>query len=176
VIDEVLLRAHRDLDGDSDDHTLRRRLTTLVRETLGAAVRSSRAWRRRTPERLETDIPDTPPPEWVTTLGEERLYYWEPDEDLKLEDVFPDLEMPTPEDEAARRELTACVTAALAGLPRDWRRALLLRYVEGLAAVRLARVLGRSTPEVHRILDHARQYLRQRLVESGCHFTRPAAA
>jgi hypothetical protein len=27
-----------------------------------------------------------------------------------------------------------------------------------------------------RILDHARQYVRQRLVESGCRFMRPATA
>lgn len=137
VIDEVLLRAYREFDGNVDEHTLHRRLTALVRETLEAAANSARAWRRRTPARLGTDIPDTPPHEWVTTLGDERLDYWEPDEDLKLEDLVPDLETPTPEDEAAR---------------------------------------GVSTPEMHRVLDRARHYVRQRLVESGCRFRRPAAA
>jgi RNA polymerase sigma-70 factor (ECF subfamily) len=176
VIDEVLLRAHREFDGDVDDETLRRRLTALVRETLATAVKSARAWRFRTPARLETDIPDTPPHEWVTTLGDERLEFWEPDEDLKLEDLIPDLEMPTPEDEAARREIRECVRAALAGLPREWRRALLLRHIDGLAGARLSRALGKSPSEVHRILDHAQHYLRQRLVDSGCRFRRPAAA
>ena len=137
VVDEVLLRAYREFHGNVDEHTLHQRLTALARETLAAAVKSSRAWRRRTPARLETDIPDTPPAEWVTTLGDERLDYWEPDEDLKLEDLVPDLEMPTPADEAAR---------------------------------------GVSTPEMHRVLDRARHYVRQRLVESGCRFRRPAAA
>jgi RNA polymerase sigma-70 factor (ECF subfamily) len=95
---------------------------------------------------------------------------------LKLEDLVPDLEMPTPADEAARRELRDCVRTALAGLPRDWRRALLARYVDGLAGARLAQALGVSTPEMHRVLDRARHYVRQRLVESGCRFRRPAAA
>jgi len=176
VIDEVLLRASREFDDKRDEETLRPWLIALARETLAAAVASARAWRRRTPARLEADIPDTPPREWVTTLGEERLDYWEPDEDLKLEDLLPDLEMPTPEGEAARRELRECLRAALTGLPRDWRRALLLRHVEGLGYARLARMLGTSTSEIHRLLDHARQYLRQRLVESGCRFRRAAAA
>ena len=176
VIDEVLLRAYREFDGNVDEHTLHRRLTALVRETLEAAVNSARAWRRRTPARLGTDIPDTPPHEWVTTLGDERLDYWEPDEDLKLEDLVPDLETPTPEDEAARRELIECVRTALAGLPRDWRRALLLRYVDGLAGARLAQALGRSTPE-KAPYPRPRAALRTPAsVESGCRFRRPAAA
>jgi len=176
VIDEVLVRAYRDFDGDVDEATLRAKLGTLVREVLAAAVKSSRAWRRRTPARLETDIPDTPPREWVTTLGEERLDYWEPDGDLKLEDLVPDLEMPSPEDEAARRELRECVRSALAGLPRAWRRALLLRHLDGLAGPRLARALGTSPSEIRRVLDHAQEYVRQRLAESGCRFSRSAAA
>jgi hypothetical protein len=107
VIDEVLLRAYRELDGNVDEHTLHRRLTALVRETLEAAVNSARV---------------APPHARAP---------------LKLEDLVPDLETPTPEDEAAR---------------------------------------GVSTPEMHRVLDRARHYVRQRLVESGCRFRRPAAA
>jgi len=68
------------------------------------------------------------------------------------------------------------VRSALAGLPRLWRRALLLRHLDGLAGPRLARALGKSPSEMHRVLDHAQQYVRQRLVESGFRFSRPAAA
>jgi len=173
VIDEVLLRAHREFDETVDAATLDRRLTALARETLAAAVKRSRVWRRRA--RLETDVPDVPPREWVTTLGEERLEFWEPDEDLKLEDLVPDLDAPTAEDAVARRELRECVQAALAGLPRQWRQALLLRHVEGLTGAQLARAVGTPMPELHRILDHARHYVRQRLVESGCRFRGAAA-
>jgi hypothetical protein len=78
AVDEVLLRAHREFDAEWDDGRL------------------------RTPARIETDIPDAPPSEWVTTLGEERLEFYE------------------------------------------WRRAVLLRYVEGLHGARLARTLGKT--------------------------------
>jgi len=176
VVDEVLLRAYREFDGNPGERRLRARLIELARETMAAAVRRSKAWRRRTPTRIETDIPDTPPSEWVTTLGDERLDFYEPDEDLKLEDIVPDLDMPTPEEEAETRELRGCVSAALKGLPREWRRAVLLRYVDGLAGARLAAALRKSAPETHRILDHARHYLRQRLIESGCRFKRADAA
>ena len=170
AVDEVLLRAYREFDGEWDERRLGERLVELARETIAAAAKRSGAWRRRTPARIETDIPDVPPSEWVTTLGEERLDFYEPDEDLKLEDVLPDLEIPTPEDVAATRELRDCIGAALKGLPREWRRAVLLRYVEGLHGARLAKALGKTPPEAHRLLDHARHDLRQRLLEAGCRF------
>ena len=170
AVDETLLRAYREFDAEWDEGRLRARLVELGRETIAAAVKRSRAWRLRTPARIETDIPDVPPSEWVTTLGEERLEFYEPDEDLKLEDVLPDIEIPTPEDVAATRELRDCISAALKALPREWRRAVLLRYVEGLHGTRLAKALGKTSAETHRLLDHARHDLRQRLLEAGCRF------
>jgi DNA-directed RNA polymerase specialized sigma24 family protein len=104
----------------------------------------------------------------VSTLGDEILDFYEPDEDLKLEDIIPDLDAQSPEEEAARSELRQCVDVALAGLPREWRRALLLRYTEGLMGAALATALHRTPAETERILDNARAVLRQHLVESGC--------
>jgi len=170
VVDDVLLRAYREFAGHPDEQGLRGRLTELARQTLAEAVKGSREWRRRTAARTETDVPDVPPAEWVQTLGEERLDFWEPDEDFKLEDLLPDLDVPSPEEEAETRELRRCVAGALAGLPREWRRAVMLRYVEELSGARLAKALRTSLGDAHRILDHARHYLRQRLLEAGCRF------
>jgi DNA-directed RNA polymerase specialized sigma24 family protein len=47
---------------------------------------------------------------------------------------------------------------------------LQLRYVDGRPAQEVAKTLRKSEREVARVLEHARQYLRQRLVESGCAF------
>ena len=91
-------------------------------------------------------------------------------QDLKLEDIVPDLTVPTPEQETEAAELRRCVDEALAELPSAWRRAVLLRHVNGLAGAALARAVGRPEAETDRMLDHARAYLRQRLVESGCAF------
>jgi DNA-directed RNA polymerase specialized sigma24 family protein len=61
-----------------------------------------------------------------------------------------------------------CVKAALAVMPTEWRRALLLCHIEGLSAAELARTIGRAELEIERVLEHAREYLRQKLIESGC--------
>jgi DNA-directed RNA polymerase specialized sigma24 family protein len=61
-----------------------------------------------------------------------------------------------------------CLKAALARMPTEWRRALLLCHVEGLSDAELTRTIGRAEPEIERVLEHAREYLRQKLIESGC--------
>jgi DNA-directed RNA polymerase specialized sigma24 family protein len=60
------------------------------------------------------------------------------------------------------------VDVALARMPSQWRRALLLRYSEGLTGAALATALHRTPAETERILDNARAFLRQHLEESGC--------
>lgn len=113
-------------------------------------------------------MPETPPERSVRSLGDEILEFYEPDEDLKVEDVIEDLDVEMPDEERATRELQSCVDAALAGLPGEWRRAVTLRYVEGLSGDALARALGRSRTESERLLEHARACLRERLTESAC--------
>ena len=104
-------------------------------------------------------------------LGDEILDFYQPDEDLKLEDIFPDVDVSTPEDfVAAKEELLRCVNAALAGMPKEWRRAFCLRHAEGLTDEELAEALQKAAPEIERILEYARQHLRQSLIESGCTF------
>jgi RNA polymerase sigma factor (sigma-70 family) len=168
VVDATLLRAYREFGKRGPaGHEISGWLIGLAREHLEAEVRRLKSERESTVH-IEEDIPETPPQEQAATLGEEILYFYEPEEDLKLEDVIPDLTMPTPEQVLERKELRSCVNAALATMPRDWRRALLLYQVEGLAGAVLAEAVGRPAPEVPRILEQARNYLRQRLVESGC--------
>ena len=168
VVDAVILRAYREFVKVPPERSIRRWLVGMAREHVEAEVKRLRAWRARTPRRTEENVPDTPPAEWVSTLGDETLDFHEPDEDLKLEDVLPDLGVPTPEEEAESGELRGCVRAALATMPREWRQTLLQRYVEGLSGTELAKAIGRPELDTRRILEHARQYLRQRLLESGC--------
>jgi RNA polymerase sigma factor (sigma-70 family) len=170
VVDEVLLRAYREFVKNPTQREMRAWLLQLARKQLAAAVKRSRAERNLTVH-IEEDIPETPPTEEVSTLGEEILDFYQPDEDLKLEDIFPDVDVSTPEDfVAAKEELLRCVNAALAGMPNEWRRALRLRHAGGLTDEELAEALQKAAPEVERILDYARQHLRQSLIESGCTF------
>ena len=169
VVDAVLLYAHRQFVKHPPDERLRGWLVRLAREHLDSEVKRFASERQRTPAHIEDDVPETSPAEAVSTLGDEILDFYEPDEDLKLEDIIPDLDAQSPEEEAARSELRQCVDVALAGMPRQWRRALLLRYTEGLTGAALAMALHRTPAETERILDNARAVLRQHLVESGCH-------
>ena len=170
VVDAVILRAYREFVKEPPEGKIKSWLIRLAREHLDAEVKRLKAWRSRTGVRTEAEVPRTPPTEYVSTLGDERLDFDEPDEDLKIEDVIPDVDVPTPEQETETKELRWCVSAALAGMPREWRRAVLLRHVEGLTLAELTKTIGRTEPEVERMLAHADAYLRQKLVEAGCHF------
>jgi RNA polymerase sigma factor (sigma-70 family) len=168
VVDAVLLRAYREFVKDPTEQKIRSWLIRLAREQLEAEIKRLKSERNRTAVCIEEDIPETPPTEEVSTLDDEILEFYQPDEDLKLEDIIRDIEAPTPEELTETKELRRCVAEALAGLPEEWRRALLLRYDEGLTGVKLAKAIGKSEPEMARILKNARTSLRQKLIELGC--------
>ena len=106
------------------------------------------------------------------SLGDEILDFYEPDEDLRIEDLIPDLVVPTPDQEFEADELASCVDRALAEMPREWRLALLLRYARGYEGPRLAHALRRSEDATRGIVEHAEALLRQRLQDGGCTFRR----
>jgi len=170
VVDAVLVRAYREFVKEPAGREIGSWLSRLATEQLQAEVKRLKSKRDRTIH-IEEDIPETPPVEAVTTLGDEILDFYQPDEDLKLEDVFPDIKVPTPEETAQIKELWLCVNRGLAGLPKEWRTALLLRHAEGVGDGQIAKALGKPEPEIARMLEQARAYLRQRLLESGCEFT-----
>jgi RNA polymerase sigma factor (sigma-70 family) len=169
VVDAVLLRASREYGGAGRPAVSRGWLMRLAREQIEAEVKERKADREDI-VRIEDDIPETPPAEEASTQGEEILYFYEPEEDLKVEDIVPDLKTPTPEQLIETRELRSCLRAALAAMPPDWRRALVLHYVEDLSGAELAEAVGRPEQELPPILEQARRFVRERMIASGCHF------
>jgi RNA polymerase sigma factor (sigma-70 family) len=170
VIDSVVLRAYHEFVRQPGKRNTCDWLIELANEHLRREVKRLKSERHRAVH-IEEDIPETPPVEEVRTLGEEILDFYQPDDDLKLEDIFPDVDVSTPEDfVAAKEELLRCVNASLAGMPREWRRALRLRHTRELSATELAEAFEKSEPEIERILEYGREHLRQSLVESGCTF------
>jgi RNA polymerase sigma factor (sigma-70 family) len=167
VVDEVVIRAYREYVQNPRRRPTRSRLVRLARERLEAEVRRLKAERGRS-RHLEEDIPESPRLERDRMLGEEILYFHQPDEDLTREDVIPDLRIPPPDQASEREELQRCLDSALAELPEEWGRALQLRFLERLDTPGLARALGKPEPEAERIVEHARAFLRQRLLEAGC--------
>lgn len=143
VADAVLIRAYNEFAKEPVRGNIRRWLFRLAYKEVQTAIQRSKAERRRLVP-VEKHVSQTPPTEAVSTLGDEILDFYQPDELLKLEDVVPDLEVPTPEQETELEELRRCVKAALSAMPREWRQVLMLHYVEELQLPEVARNIGTS--------------------------------
>jgi DNA-directed RNA polymerase specialized sigma24 family protein len=116
ITDAALLRAYREFIKDPARGDVRSWLINLAIEQIETEIKRSRLERART-VRIEEDIPETQPT--ISSLGDEILDFYRPDEDLKLEDVIPDIQVPTPEQQVETKELRQCVRAALGALRSD---------------------------------------------------------
>jgi ribosomal subunit interface protein len=167
VVDAALARAYGEFVKERLPENIRSRLVRFALDEVKAAVKRAKIDREGAVH-IEEDVPETPPTEQVSTLGDEILDFYQPDEDLKVEDVVPDIEVPPPDEVAEADELRRCVRDALRQLPQDTRRALTLRYIVGLRDKELANSLRKPEAEVQRLLDSARTHLQQGLIASGC--------
>lgn len=165
VVAAVAVRAQREFVKKPESRDIRGWLLQLALDEVEREVRRSKAESARAVA-IEEDIPETPPQQEVSTLGDEVLDFHQPDEDLKVEDIVA-AGTPTPEEIVESRELQQYVARTLARLPRAWRRAFVLRYVEDLPVAEVARTMGITTQEVERDLARARDWLRQRLTKVG---------
>ena len=165
MADATLLQAYGEFVKNPARREIRSWLIGLAVERVDAEVKRSKA--ERAGAHIEEDIPETPPTEEVSTPGGEIMDFYQPDEDRELEDVIQDMTAPTPEQILESRELQRYINRTLAALPRFWRRAFALHYVGGMPVAEIARMTDHTEPEVERHLEHAREYLRQRLLEAG---------
>jgi len=94
-----------------------------------------------------------------------------PDEDLRVQDVLPGLDVPAADRETERAEFQGCVRTALSALPRTWLHVLELQFAEDLLPSEVARRTGVSEEDLPSVVEHARALLRARLEEAGCRFT-----
>ena len=167
IVDAVLIRAYNQFakEPNLDSEAIPGRLIRYAIQEIEAEIKWAQSNRRRS---VQEDIPETPPGEEGPTLSEDILDFYQPDEDLRPEDAIPDIEVPPPEEELERGELRKCVRAALKALPKEHRRALILRYVLGLSGRALEQALSRPRQEVERWLTEGRESLRKELTAAGC--------
>jgi RNA polymerase sigma factor (sigma-70 family) len=168
VVDAALINAYRQFLKNLSIGEVRSWLTRVAVDQLDSEINRLLSERQRAPIHIEDDVPETPPEEQVVQLGDESLYFHQPDEDLKLEDVISDPDTVTPEEALEATETRECVADALRSVPDEWRRILLLHYTEGQASAKIAGSVGKPESEVRRILSYSTRYVRQRLIESGC--------
>jgi ribosomal subunit interface protein len=166
VVDAALLQAYREFDKDRAQPEIRSWLIGLAAEKVESEIKRSKA-ERASGVRIDENIPETALAEEVSTLGDEILDFYQPDEDQKLEDIIPDMRTPTPEQIMESRELQRYINRTLAALPRDWRRAFTLHYIEGVSVAEVARMTRLPESEVERHLEDSRESLRRRLHEAG---------
>lgn len=169
AVDGALVQAYREFLTGRTIADVKNWLIRLAFDQLNSDVTRLKGERAGTVH-IEEDVPEISPTQEVSTLGEEILDFYQPDEKLKLEDLIPDIEIQTPEDAVERRELRRSVNRALKELPRDWRRTLLLHDIEGRSRREIAEKMSKPESEIDRNLQAARDYLRHRLVDSGFQF------
>lgn len=73
----------------------------------------------------------------------------------------------SPSRDAATREATNAVQAALKDLPRNRRLAINLRHVEGYSQKEVARQMCKTVPAINGLLYHGLRQLRERLGDGG---------
>jgi RNA polymerase sigma factor (sigma-70 family) len=166
VVDTSLVRAYREFLEGLPQGDIGNWLTRNAIDVLDVEVKQLTFDHERKVH-IEEDVPETPPKEEVSSLGEEIMDFYQPDEDLKVEDLVPDSEAATPEEATETQELRRFVRAALAEMPREWRRVLLLRDVEGRAISDVARIIGKSEKDIEHQLEQARVKLKNTLTAYG---------
>jgi RNA polymerase sigma factor (sigma-70 family) len=82
---------------------------------------------------------------------------------LRERPIVRDITAASAEDELLRRLEAAAVAAAIAELPADQRRVLIMRDVQGYSGRLVADALGLSTPAMKSRLHRARTTVRQAL-------------
>jgi RNA polymerase sigma factor (sigma-70 family) len=165
VVAAVVVRAQREFVKKPESRDIRGWLIQLTLDELEREVMRTKA-NGAPAARIEEDIPETLPQQEVSTLGDEILDFHQPDEDLKLEDAIP-ARTPTPEEILENHELQNYIARTLAHLPRAYRRAFVLRYVEDFSVAEIARILGTTAQQVEHDLARAQDSLRHRLMKAG---------
>jgi len=170
LVTETLLRAHEEFTHRRPkDRSIRNWLMRLALKQLEVEIDRIRKERSQAID-IEGDVPETYRPEEAEALGDELVDFYEPDEEFNVEEILPEIEVPSPEQEMETREFRRCVREALNAMRADWRQAVFLRYVLGMSGNKLAKFIKKPVKEVPQILEDARAELRRLLTESGCVF------
>jgi RNA polymerase sigma factor (sigma-70 family) len=166
VVDAVVLNAFEEYKKSPPKFSLDRWLVMLAMKYIRNEIR---LWRQDREEfvHLEENIPETPPEEEVVTLGEETLDFYQPDEDLRMEDVVADPTGETPEQVAETREaIQQFVNQTLTELPRAWRDAFVLTRVQGFSTAEIAEIFAQPEKKVKQNLQQAENALKKKLIDS----------
>lgn len=165
ILDRIIVRAAREF-GQKAELDIKAWLLKLAHEEIRAEVNRLKRERDLVPRHIEEDVPEVPEDEELKTLGDWIYDFYQPDEDLRLEDLIPDPRAVSPEAVTESRDVQRFVNQTLAKLPKPWRDAFVLYYVEELSIPEVAHITGQSEAEVEQSIEHAREFLRHTLEQA----------
>jgi RNA polymerase sigma factor (sigma-70 family) len=166
VIDDVVMRALASHETRPLNLPLDRWLISLANEALNEQVNQTQTRHEeaeREQESVEQEVPPIPPEQAGSAVEDEMYYWYQPDEDLRVEDVVADPHSPSPEEITDQRALLEDIEQAVAYLPKPWRDVFVLHSLEDFTFEEVSSVMGRSLDEVRRDFQSACEFLRERL-------------
>jgi RNA polymerase sigma factor (sigma-70 family) len=166
LVDSVTLRAYGEFGNRPARLEIDRWLIKLAIEQIESEINRTKSERENLVYVGEV-LPEVPLMNKDPLEADEPANSYRPEEELKLEAIIPNMEIPPPEATAEVEELQSYINNVLASLPKAWRKAFVLHMVDGLSLKEVARVTGLSDVEVKHYLEYAADYLRQKLIESG---------
>ncbi|WP_409746293.1 RNA polymerase sigma factor [Ferrovibrio sp.] len=165
IVDAAILNGLDRFERRPTEFSVRDWLTQLAFETIEAEAQAAR---RAVPEdAAPIDAAPEAPVEEPTESDEEMFEFYQPDDVLMLEELVADDGVDDPETAVARRQDALFLHRAIAGLPALWRRVLFLVDLNDTPLEKASSVLGIPEDDVTRIVQSARNYLRDKLRDSG---------
>lgn len=165
IVDATILNGLNRFERRPTEFSVRDWLTQLAFETVEAEAQAAR---RAVPEDAASIYvaPEAPAGE-PTESDEEMFEFYQPDDVLLLEELVADDGGDDPETAVAKRQDALAFHRAIAGLPALWRRVLFLVDLNDTPLETASSVLGIPEDDVTRIVQSARDYLRDKLRDSG---------
>jgi len=165
IVDATILKGLYRFERRPTEFSVRDWLTQLAFETIEAEAAAAR---RAVPEdAAPIDAAPEAPAGEPTESNEEMFEFYQPDDVLLLEELIADDGGDDPETAVAKRQDALFLHRAIAGLPALWRRVLFLVDLNDTPLEKASSVLGIAEDDVTRIVQSARDYLRDKLHESG---------
>ncbi|NOX37459.1 MAG: hypothetical protein GXO78_07975 [Calditrichaeota bacterium] len=157
VLDEAVVAVFNELPAEYDELWIERALFRKIIQIVNRKVKE----RRARPVPLEKKVTA------VEDLDTELYEFYQPDFLLRLEDLVPDNLFPEPDKVYEEEDLKRFVQQTLSGLPEKWRQAFTLMVFEEFTPEEVAMIQGVTPEEVQKYVRYAREYLRERLKETG---------
>lgn len=166
VVDETVMRALTEYETRPANLPFDRWLISLASDVLDSRLQQAQLSREaagRDEARVEQRLSRVPPQQKGCAIEDDMYDWYQPDENLHLEDIVADPHTPSPEEIAAHRQLQQELDQIIAFLPKRWRDVFVLHSIEDFSLEQVSLVTGQTLDEVQQDLQSAREFLRARL-------------